>query len=336
MNPLTGYNYCKSFTIVHSPDGSQTNYQMKLTIIKGAGVSSAGTLYLDNKSTNWPNDIRFTKSDGTTLLDFWREESDATDGTWWIEVDSIPDPTDFAGYVHVGNAVATDASDGDTTFPFFDDFPGVALDGTKWDIIFGVPVVASSVVTMLRAGGVDCGIKSKYTSGVNYATRQLFKSVHALGDIYDEYIGFYDVSNSYGIAGMPSNSSISNTFYSYDGGISGVIPMSGWIANTFQIVEIRRNSTTDASIIVDGSSATVNTHISNTITAQILYQGSATNGAEVACDWSLFRKYTANEPSFGAWGTWERISPYTGPIIITRPKYKIEVRDANGVLKWVL
>lgn len=69
-------------SIPSSVDGELTNYQLQITIVKGSGSNSGSAIYLDDDAKNWPDDIRFTSSDGTTLIDFWREESDATD--WYL------------------------------------------------------------------------------------------------------------------------------------------------------------------------------------------------------------------------------------------------------------
>jgi len=75
------------------------------------------------------SDIRFTASDETTLQDYWVESWD-TSGTSkiWVEVTA---PGTSTIYMYYGNATASSASDGDTTFEFFDDFSG---DLSKWII----------------------------------------------------------------------------------------------------------------------------------------------------------------------------------------------------------
>lgn len=41
--------------------GAESNYQMRIQLVKGSGVNSAGVIYLNNRCLNWPNDIRFAK-----------------------------------------------------------------------------------------------------------------------------------------------------------------------------------------------------------------------------------------------------------------------------------
>jgi hypothetical protein len=122
MGWLTGYAYRAKIPCTATTAGAQTNYSKTLAVIKGSGSNSAGTIYLNNHALNWPNDIRFTKSDGTSLLDHYREEYDASDGTWWIELDSIASSGDTDFYIYYGKSSDSDGSNGENTFIFFDDF----------------------------------------------------------------------------------------------------------------------------------------------------------------------------------------------------------------------
>jgi len=87
-----------------------------------------------NKAKSDGSDIRFTTSDGVTPISFWIEGWSAANkiASIWVKVPSIA-----AGgaslYMYYGNASATDASDGTSTFEFFDDFEsgttGTTLNG---------------------------------------------------------------------------------------------------------------------------------------------------------------------------------------------------------------
>ena len=140
--------------------GSESNYQMRIQLVKGSGVNSAGVIYLNNRCLNWPNDIRFTKADGVSLLDHYREEYDATDGTWWIEFTYIDvDDTDF--YVYYGKSGAASASSGANTFIFFDDFE--TGNFSRWSSAGN----AWSVQSLVKAEG-------------SYAAKGLYNTVRSL------------------------------------------------------------------------------------------------------------------------------------------------------------
>jgi len=121
---LTGYNYRKQITIKGSSAGVQTNYQMKLNVHKGSGSDSGDDVYLGGSCRNDFNDIRFTKSDGETKLDYWRESYVSGDyAIFWIEFDSIPaDPDSVNFYIYYDNSDASSESSGGDAFLFFDDF----------------------------------------------------------------------------------------------------------------------------------------------------------------------------------------------------------------------
>lgn len=88
-----------------------TNYQIAIT------VSYDGDMQADF------DDIRFTDSDGTTLLSQWLEtKTDSTSATFWVKIPSIAASSNKLIYMYYGNTSATAVTDGKNTFTFFDDF----------------------------------------------------------------------------------------------------------------------------------------------------------------------------------------------------------------------
>ena len=77
----------KSHEIKGSTEGAQTDYHVKVTIHRASGVDSGEDVYLGDKSKTDFGDIRFTKSDGITELDYWMQG---------IEGTSIEDKQDIA------------------------------------------------------------------------------------------------------------------------------------------------------------------------------------------------------------------------------------------------
>ena len=115
--------YRKSITLSRA-SGAVTNYQMKVLIGESAGATGedvdCGALCKTDFS-----DLRFTKADGTALLDYYIEDVSGTTpnqlATVWIEFDSIgTGATTF--YMYYGNAGATAVSNGANTFILFEDF----------------------------------------------------------------------------------------------------------------------------------------------------------------------------------------------------------------------
>ncbi|MFB0559813.1 MAG: DUF2341 domain-containing protein [Candidatus Lokiarchaeia archaeon] len=132
---LSGWNYRKSHTIIGSTAGEQTDYQMKIMVHYGSGNDSGENIYCNAYCRSDFGDIRFAKSDGTTLFDYWMEEkTDGGKATFWVEIDSITaSPQSINIYVYYGNDGASTTSNGESTFIFFDDFLGSFVDGGKWD-----------------------------------------------------------------------------------------------------------------------------------------------------------------------------------------------------------
>lgn len=121
---LYGYQYRQGFNLSRAA-GAVNDYQWRIEVHKGVGVSLNEDLYLDNKALSWegtvPNDLRFTTSDGATEIDYWIETSDGTDATVWIEPPTVGvGATRFYAYYCRSNATTT--SDGADTFIEFDGF----------------------------------------------------------------------------------------------------------------------------------------------------------------------------------------------------------------------
>jgi len=118
MGWLSGYQYRKKVTISGS-SGAGENYQVKLSI----GSSSGGDFHLEGHCVDFPNDIRFTKDDGLTLLNYWIEDPSQDPITVWIKIDDdLDDNVDI--YCYYGSSLANSVSDGKNTFMFFDDGEG--------------------------------------------------------------------------------------------------------------------------------------------------------------------------------------------------------------------
>ena len=132
---LSGYGYRQKVPLKRV-DGAVTDYQMLLTVNKGAGDSSGAVIYLKNHALSWegtvPNDLRFTKADGTTLLNYWIESSDANTAKVWIKFDSIG-TTDTDFYIYYGKSADSSVSNAPNTFLLGEVFP----DTTNWTVLAG-------------------------------------------------------------------------------------------------------------------------------------------------------------------------------------------------------
>jgi len=142
--PLEGWTYRKSITLSRA-SGAVNNYQMKLLVGESSGATGEDVDCGGHVAADF-DDLRFTTSDGETLLDYWIESiSGATPNqlaTIWIEFDTIgTGATTF--YMYYGNADAAAYSNGTNTFITFDDFErgnnGDAVGG-DWTGVVGVVI----------------------------------------------------------------------------------------------------------------------------------------------------------------------------------------------------
>lgn len=305
---LAGYNYRKSITIGHSDDGAQTNYQLMLTIHRSAGADSGADVYVGTKCLDNYNDIRFTQSDGDTLLDYWIETSDANTATVWIEFNSVPaSPGTATFYIYYGNAGAAAVSDGPTTFPFFDHFDG---DLSKWTLTgLGTANIASSKVTV---SGPAVANWTKIKGNVTKA----FGAIRMLGSLSTvDYTQMGWLTD----AGGMNNGLLwqwypgpVRDFMSWDGaanvthntGLTGtddemVIWDIKWVAGTAKCYRA-------------GSLQVTSTTTMPTV-AVPAYIAAYHNDSSAIVDWILLRNWTTNEPTWDAWGAEQNLGVVGAP-----------------------
>lgn len=161
----TSWTRREPITITGSTAGAQTNYQVKIT------VSYDSDMQADFE------DIRFTDSDGTTLIDYWLEsKTDSSTADFWVEAPNIPvSPNTVTIYMYYGNSSASSASNGNNTFVLFDSFDTLKTtvlpkgsSGT-WDdyrVVWGSIGKEDSTYYMYYAGNDG----SKYRIGLATST----------------------------------------------------------------------------------------------------------------------------------------------------------------------
>jgi hypothetical protein len=128
------------------------------------------TAYLISQGKMRPDcgDIRVIDSSGN-LLPIWIDPD--TKNMWntkvYVKVPSIPANAVVTLYLFYGNPDATDVSDGNSVFDFFDDFSGTMLDTNKWTAARWTGTgtwsvtVANGYVEINSGSGTRAGIVSK-------------------------------------------------------------------------------------------------------------------------------------------------------------------------------
>jgi len=144
---LSGWTYRMPITISNS-GSALSNYQVLVTVDTASLISA-------EKMSSDCGDIRFTDSDGVTLLNYWIEpETINTASTRiWVKVPSIPASSTKTIYMYYGNPSATSQSNGDNVFDLFDDFDDGVFNTNKWSIkagTLGTDIVEANGVLEVR------------------------------------------------------------------------------------------------------------------------------------------------------------------------------------------
>lgn len=133
-NWISGWNYRK-YHVIESAIGAGINYQVRIIVHYGSGIDSGENVYLNTKCGVDFGDVRFTRVDGTTLLDYWIENKiNGVSATFWVEVADDLSTVDRTIYLYYGKSGTTSTSNGDNTFIFFDDFE---TNLNKWTLYHG-------------------------------------------------------------------------------------------------------------------------------------------------------------------------------------------------------
>jgi len=171
---LSGWTY-RQFHVISPSSGAGTNYQVHLNVTRTTGTSSADICYVGTSCQSDFDDIRFTSSDGVTLLDYWKEQYVGNTASFWVEVAANLSTTAQTIYLYYGNSIVSTTSSGPNTFIFFDDFELGTFSrwtsaGSYWSV-----VDASSAVKMGTyaaygdAGAIEANRElNKTLSTINY------------------------------------------------------------------------------------------------------------------------------------------------------------------------
>jgi len=137
------WQYRRPVTITN-PDGTiLTDYQVLISL-------NSSFDFIKVKSDG--SDIRITGTDGITMIPFWIETwNPPTSASIWTKVLNIP-PGATTLYLYYGNITATSASNGSTTFRFFDDFESWGPGMTGWQDKAPMPTAIADLTTAAYNG----------------------------------------------------------------------------------------------------------------------------------------------------------------------------------------
>jgi len=309
---LIGWSYRKPITI----SNTATDYQTKITVYYGSGTDGDNYVYCNLHCQVDFDDIRFTKSDGNTLLPYWVESKvDSDYAIIWVKNDNTPQTT---GYIYYGNSGANSASNGDDTFILFDDFNG---DFSKWDKneLRGTVAISGGLLTMYaRTSGTwgGCGVTSKNTVPDTAVIEALVKRVQSynagepglivgLTDKATQETTYYGYWNQRADASLYSYTSNGRRLLSkYHGaesfGSSSLEAYENkWVRITAKIVAADKK--TYSRFVYGSTDTTINSPASSNMLSntyvQIHYAEAGLLNYSY-CDWVAVCKYASTEPTF--------------------------------------
>ena len=264
-------------------------------------------VYTDSHCATDFDDLRFTTSDGTTLLDYWLEDkTDSDHAHLWLEFDSIgTSATTF--YMYYGNAAATAVSNGTNTFLFFDDFEDGTLD--KWST--GADFSCQST---LKWGGSYAAKATKNISTTNLYGYLDFPETFAWEYRFRTdalpyaklYIGLQTQNAATRYLGVAMN----NGKINYNDGSYHDYPTAlTYVANTWYRIQYycdtsssNHNFTVYRDTTSGGAVSTVydNSGEPNT---RIRFVNDANDSASYYIDNVIVRNWRTTEPTWGSWGS---------------------------------
>jgi len=286
---LSGWDYKRPIAI--SSGSALENYQVLVTVNTQELISA--------KMRSDGSDVRFTDSDGLTLISYWIESGLNTSSTRiWVRVPSVPAGSSTI-YMYYGNSSAISASNGDTTFDFFDDFN--SANTTKW---------AEHQGSLSVSGGIATVSNSWLIGDVAFGYGYMYELMSGSGE-WNDACGNYPVRGRSGndtevagdsmYAGTNCNSRTLNV--SNDGSISGGCGTDGSRFGSNSLVSIARiNSSSVKFYLNNGFLKEVTTNVPND---PLYFSIRGWGGGTITVDWVRVRKYSSPEPtaSVGTEGT---------------------------------
>lgn len=292
------WSYRKQVKVSHA-SGALSNYQMKILVGESSGASGEEVDLGGLAQTDF-DDLRFTNFDGA-LLDYWIESVSGTTpnqlATVWVEFDSIG-TSDTPFYMYYGNGSASNGSNGNNTFIFFDDFSGSSLNTAKWQE-YATNVTVSGGTATTYNGSVNLYAYNTGSGGLipSLTTWQLKMRTIAYNDYARYGCGYRDQSLSTGYSTVWYEGP-ADTWTSFLG-TSPATGLNNLAITVWHNIRITYDGSSGTFYLDDVSKKTLST---SGKTLSILYLGSCKRDEY---DWVFLSKFDAASPVFGGWGNQE-------------------------------
>jgi PKD repeat protein len=291
---LTGYSYYQNVTLTGSTDGPVSNYHLRFDVYNTIGDSTGWTVFLNENSLSFPNDIRFINAAGT-MLPYWIETgtSNATHAVLWVRVDSIAaSPSNTVLGIFYGKEDDGGASSGVNTFPeLFDEFTSNSFNDT-WSVGAAMSATFSGENVTIQGEG-DAYINSVTRFGVNktvigraYMTSGALVRMgfcnDAAPEAFDLDIFMYGNPNA-GTFNIDSWSGASHTGNAVT------------ISDATHVYRVDRAGASKAVFWVDNN--IIGTHTTDTPTTNIAAEANGRPSLPLTLDWIAVGNVTANPPT---------------------------------------
>ncbi len=271
-------------------DGARP-YQLSLNISNSTGTNNATHVYCNGNCKVNFTDIRFTLND-TTVLPHWIEDNSS--GKVWVNVTA-----NGTINMYYGNPTATSTSNGDTTFYFFDDFPGTSLNLTKWTLLNGTITVADSEATVVVTANKTTA-NSIFAFGVGYAIESKSKAITGAGG---------HLCSGQGVVSIEQWTSAGAVYTT----LTGTADQSyTWDWTTYARYKSVRNGTTNVLFYANDVLKTTHAAAPTGNTKVVMRSWQTTGAANIIHDFFFVRKYASPEPTWATWGS-EQTQPYIPP-----------------------
>jgi hypothetical protein len=347
LSELSGVFANISFSSPSNPS-SLSNANVKLTMIfhfveafsEGENINIDNKIFscvfLNNKCRTDFGDVRFTSSDGKTLLDYWIEEQINSDyAKIWVKIPSVPAyPNSTTIYIYYGKSSATSIANLSNTFIFGQDFRNSQnYDSNKWNLHNSPNLTPTSAGLTIEGVGHHAYLVSKTTYSFNTLKQLLFtRKCNSITISYN--INCYIMPNIPTAGGDPY---VEDNFVLTDAGKDGYdgtnvglqTKVAGMFYRTSGIgvdtsmhlndIRIRLNSTNKK--IVYFYETYLHTSHTNvpTISDNYIFIGVSTIATATLSGvfgYIILCNLTDNEPSHSTWGTEETFKPSGGNIAV--------------------
>lgn len=296
----------KKITINNNSGAALTAYQVPVTVTYVAAMQAGF------------GDLRFAYSDGTNIPYWLESKTDSSTALVWIKVNLQNYGTSPAGdnivYMYYGNAGVTSASDGTSTFDFFDDFNNGLTTG--WNNDSGMTNPGTYLKLQCTSGSRH--IYSDYVLSGNYELKYDWLASDRLEILYTAIAANTSIEST-GYKVMVNDT----TLYLYNsawGILASATRKNSYGSNnwySFRITIVYNGSNATIKVWETGQgTATIDyTHTSAYTAGRIGIRGDDSLNSFIAWDNIRIRKYAATEPTVTATGQEEHNRKGTGIII---------------------